>query len=135
AASADKPVTFHFFVVENWQGEPTNIGDEHTQIRWVTLDDAIQMQGLTFSAYIDLVETLMARPTSSRKKQRCRASLRCLTQTALSTRISKPQQCAAPLRSGQVNKAPGFRIILFSPAPIRRTLPPLPRLALGLVSR
>ncbi|MEJ2028602.1 MAG: NUDIX domain-containing protein [Maritimibacter sp.] len=61
AASADKPVTFHFFVVENWQGEPTNIGDEHTQIRWVTLDDAIQMQGLTFSAYIDLFETLMAR--------------------------------------------------------------------------
>ncbi|OIQ23392.1 MAG: NUDIX hydrolase [Alphaproteobacteria bacterium MedPE-SWcel] len=57
-SNPDKPVTFHFFVVDDWQGEPINIGDEHTQIRWVKLVDAAQMEDLTFSAYVDLFTML-----------------------------------------------------------------------------
>ena len=36
----ENPVTFHFFVVDDWQGEPTNIGGQHIQVRWVKLVDA-----------------------------------------------------------------------------------------------
>lgn len=57
-SNPDKPVSFHFFVVDDWQGEPINIGDEHTQIRWVKLTGAAQMQGLTFSSYVDLFAML-----------------------------------------------------------------------------
>ena len=57
-SNPENPVTFHFFVVEQWQGEPTNIGDEHTQICWIKLDEAAQMQDLTFSSYVDLFRVL-----------------------------------------------------------------------------
>ncbi|MGB3177753.1 MAG: NUDIX domain-containing protein [Albidovulum sp.] len=56
----DQPVTFHFFVVSAWEGQPTNIGDEHTEIRWIKLIDAIQMQDLTFASYVELFEALGA---------------------------------------------------------------------------
>lgn len=54
----EKPVTFHFFAVETWRGEPINIGQEHTQISWIKLDEAIRMQGLTFEFYVDLFKRL-----------------------------------------------------------------------------
>jgi len=52
------PVTFHFFVVDEWQGEPRNIGKEHTQIRLEGLDAAMKMPNLTFPQYVDLFERL-----------------------------------------------------------------------------
>lgn len=58
-SNLEKPVTFHFFVVDDWQGEPANIGDEHTEIRWVTLVDANRMPDLAFSSHVDLFETLL----------------------------------------------------------------------------
>ena len=57
-SNPDKPVSFHFFVVNDWNGEPINIGEEHTQICWVKFADAIQMKDLTFSSYVDLLEML-----------------------------------------------------------------------------
>lgn len=57
-SNPDKPVSFHFFVVDDWQGKPINIGDEHTQIRWVKLSDAAQMEDLTFSSYVDIFAIL-----------------------------------------------------------------------------
>ena len=57
-SNPENPVTFHFFVVEQWQGEPKNIDDEHTQICWVELDKAALMQDLTFSSYVDLFRVL-----------------------------------------------------------------------------
>lgn len=57
----NKPIAFHFFKVEEWTGDPTNIGDEHTEIRWVKLADAIQMQDLAFTFYLELFEFLTDR--------------------------------------------------------------------------
>lgn len=55
-----KTVTFHFFKVEEWEGSPTNIGDEHTEIRWIELADAIKMEDLTFVSYVELFESMTA---------------------------------------------------------------------------
>lgn len=56
----NKPVTFHFFKVEEWDGNPVNIGDEHSEIRWVALEDAIKMEGLTFASYVEIFKSLIA---------------------------------------------------------------------------
>lgn len=58
-ANSDQPVTSHFFAVEDWDGEPSNIGNEHTEIRWVKLMDAVQMESLTFASYVGLFEALL----------------------------------------------------------------------------
>lgn len=55
-----RSVTFHFYKIDEWSGNPTNIGGEHTEIRWIKLDDAIQMQDLTFESYVELFESLTA---------------------------------------------------------------------------
>lgn len=57
--SGDK-VTFHFFAVDNWDGDPTNLGDEHTELRWVKITDASKMQNLAFTSYGKLFQTLAA---------------------------------------------------------------------------
>ncbi len=59
----NSPVTFHYFKVDEWIGEPTNIGDEHTEIRWVRFEDAVQMEDLTFASYAGLLKTLTAERT------------------------------------------------------------------------
>lgn len=58
SATANAPVTFHFFRVDEWKGYPTNIGDEHTEIRWIKLVDAIHIRKLTFAMYLELFESL-----------------------------------------------------------------------------
>lgn len=50
----EKPVRFHLYAVDEWQGEPVNIGDEHTRICWVRLEDAARLRNLAFSNYADL---------------------------------------------------------------------------------
>lgn len=58
AANPERNVMFHFFRVDEWTGEPTNLCREHTEIRWVQLDDAMQLKGLTFPIYIELIRAL-----------------------------------------------------------------------------
>ncbi|PCJ04211.1 MAG: hypothetical protein COB16_19325 [Rhodobacteraceae bacterium] len=53
-------VTFHFFAVDNWERDPTNLGDEHTEIRWVKLADAPKTQDLAFASYEKLFPALVA---------------------------------------------------------------------------
>ncbi len=53
-----KPVHFHFFAVEDWTGQPKNLGDEHSEIRWVDFTDVKNMPNLAFSWYGELVEPL-----------------------------------------------------------------------------
>lgn len=54
----DRPVTFHCFAVDEWVGDPTNRGREHSEIRWVDLADAPGMRGLAFPSYRELFEAL-----------------------------------------------------------------------------
>jgi len=54
------PITFHFFRVEDWEGSPTNMSDEHTEIRWVELAEASKTENLTFASYVGLFEALAA---------------------------------------------------------------------------
>ncbi len=51
ATEPEHPVIFHMFAVTKWYGSPINLGDEHTEIRWVALADAAAMPDLTFARY------------------------------------------------------------------------------------
>lgn len=52
------PVRFHAFVVDEWRGDPANLGTEHAQLCWVSLADAAVMEGLTFPVYRELFAAL-----------------------------------------------------------------------------
>jgi 8-oxo-dGTP diphosphatase len=51
-------VTFHIFRVDHWDGTPTNIGTEHTELRWMTYDSAANLPALTFPNYVQILNTL-----------------------------------------------------------------------------
>ncbi|MEO1249241.1 MAG: NUDIX domain-containing protein [Pseudomonadota bacterium] len=59
-ASSDRITTFHLFAVDDWQGEPAILNDEHAELRWVNLAAAAKMQGLALPAYVDVFESLVA---------------------------------------------------------------------------
>lgn len=61
ATASDAPVTFHFFVVESWQGDIQNLGDEHSELRWVDFADASSMPRLALPTYVELFTMLSAR--------------------------------------------------------------------------
>ena len=51
--------TYHLYAVSVWEGvQPILIGDEHTELRWVTLDRAGSISGLAMSEYVDFFEML-----------------------------------------------------------------------------
>jgi len=54
----DNPVTFHFFAVNKWAGEPENLGDEHSELRWVNIGEAPSMPDLALASYTGLFATL-----------------------------------------------------------------------------
>ena len=60
SAGLDRRVTHHFFAVDDWERDPTNLGDEHTEILWVKLADATKMQDLAFATYKKLFQALAA---------------------------------------------------------------------------
>lgn len=51
----------HFFVVREWCGDPSLIGDEHTELRWFSLDEACALEDLAFPGYKQLFEYLFRR--------------------------------------------------------------------------
>lgn len=53
-----EPVTFHFFVVRNWLGEPQNMGDEHSELRWVEFAKASSLPRLALPFYTELLSSL-----------------------------------------------------------------------------
>ncbi len=55
---SDNVVRFHFFVVDSWGGNPTNIGDEHSEIRWIEPANAREMQDLAFTRYGELFDAI-----------------------------------------------------------------------------
>lgn len=53
--------TFHFFVVHAWDGEPRNLGNEHSALRWVDLRDAVRLPDLALTCYPGLFAGLLAK--------------------------------------------------------------------------
>jgi 8-oxo-dGTP diphosphatase len=53
---------YHIFVITGWTGgEPRMLGDEHSEIRWVPIDEAVRLPDLAIDAYRDIFRSL-ARP-------------------------------------------------------------------------
>jgi 8-oxo-dGTP diphosphatase len=54
---------YHVFVVTGWTGgEPRMLGDEHSEIRWVPIDEAVRLPDLAIEGYRDILRSL-AHPT------------------------------------------------------------------------
>ncbi|MBK6706233.1 MAG: NUDIX domain-containing protein [Sphingomonadales bacterium] len=56
-ARAD-PVTYHLFCVRSWKGDPTIMDDEHTELRWFTLNEASSLSDLALEEYRPLFMNL-----------------------------------------------------------------------------
>lgn len=50
--------TYHFFAVTHWQGEPHIRDDEHTELRWFTVEEACALPDLALADYVPLFRTL-----------------------------------------------------------------------------
>lgn len=53
------PAAFHIYVVQDWQGHLINQGNEHTEIRWMGLDTALDLKDLALPAYRCLFQDLL----------------------------------------------------------------------------
>ncbi|MEP2828579.1 NUDIX hydrolase [Parvibaculum sp.] len=51
----------HFFRVTEWRGEPSLTDDEHTELRWFTLDEACTLEDLAIPEYRELFAILLTR--------------------------------------------------------------------------
>jgi 8-oxo-dGTP diphosphatase len=56
----------HVFLVKRWRGRPVNASDEHSEIRWFTIEELAKVSNLADQAYIDLARALL-RPASQRQ--------------------------------------------------------------------
>ena len=54
----DQSVSFHYFRINEWHGQPKNLGDEHTEIRWFLAAEAAAMDDLAFPNYRDILGAL-----------------------------------------------------------------------------
>jgi 8-oxo-dGTP diphosphatase len=57
-AGSSDTITFHLFSVKDWQGQLANLGDEHSELRWMHLDQASELPDLAFDAYEAVFATL-----------------------------------------------------------------------------
>jgi mutator protein MutT len=51
-------ITFHMFAVTSWSGEPTMLGDEHSELRWLDTDEAASLPALALETYSALLLSL-----------------------------------------------------------------------------
>jgi hypothetical protein len=52
-------VAFHFFIVSEWTGgEAVLVGDEHTEFRWFTIEEACELEALALADYRSLFRNL-----------------------------------------------------------------------------
>jgi len=47
-----RPVTYHLFVVTDWHGRPILTGDEHTEMSWLTADQARHTEGFALNEFL-----------------------------------------------------------------------------------
>lgn len=58
-SDAGDSITYHMYAITAWEGgEPTMIGDEHTELGWFALDAAAALPDLAFEEYRPLFRTL-----------------------------------------------------------------------------
>lgn len=54
------PITYHLYVVEAWDGgEPSMLGDEHSDLRWFDLRAASRLSDLALAEYRRVLEELL----------------------------------------------------------------------------
>ena len=51
-------LSFHMFVVSEWAGVLKKLGDEHTELRWVSFQDAMSLPDLALPEYKALFNAL-----------------------------------------------------------------------------
>lgn len=52
---------FHLYGIEDWGGEPTNLGNEHSEILWVPLVEAFLLPNLALQSYKQVFNSLINR--------------------------------------------------------------------------
>lgn len=55
---AANAVTFHIFIVTEWAGDIQNLGDEHSELRWVSFQEANNLPDLALKEYKSLLQSL-----------------------------------------------------------------------------
>ncbi len=50
---------FHLFTINEWQGYPTIRDNEHSQLQWMELEEAVENKELALQAYVPLLEKLL----------------------------------------------------------------------------
>ena len=59
SASEADPVAYHLYSITTWEGgEPTLLGDEHTELRWFTPTAAIALPDLALEEYRSLLRDM-----------------------------------------------------------------------------
>ena len=56
--TTSEPITYHMYAVREWSGQPSIINDEHTELRWFTLEEAQALQDLALEDYRPLFDSL-----------------------------------------------------------------------------
>ncbi|HWK36782.1 NUDIX hydrolase [Sphingomonas sp.] len=61
---------YHMFVIDRWAGgEPSLVGEEHTELRWFPIAQAVELPGLALAQYRDLLRTLPSGPDQARRRR------------------------------------------------------------------
>jgi mutator protein MutT len=45
-------VIYHMYAITAWEGEPSAVGDEHSELQWFTVDAACGLEGLALFEYV-----------------------------------------------------------------------------------
>jgi mutator protein MutT len=56
---------YYVFEVLGWEGEPTMLGDEHSELKWFSVADACSLPNLALAAYVPVLKRLSARQISN----------------------------------------------------------------------
>jgi ADP-ribose pyrophosphatase YjhB (NUDIX family) len=56
--NSGEPVTYHMYAVADWEGDPHIIDDEHSELRWFSLEEAAGLTDLALKEYRALFEVL-----------------------------------------------------------------------------
>ncbi len=54
----DEDVVYHLYVVTGWAGEPRILDDEHSEMRWLSKREALDLDDLALVEYRALIERL-----------------------------------------------------------------------------
>ena len=56
-----EPVCYHLYAVKKWDGEPTILDEEHSELRWFSLREASSQNDLALEQYRPVLVSLMAK--------------------------------------------------------------------------